>query len=98
MRSATVMRVVLVGLLSTALTGLPTQASAATASDPPAAAVAGSSLAPSADRSNSERRYAEREAKNPQSADFQGGEGFGLYIGGSAVTVLLLIILVVILL
>lgn len=40
--------------------------------------------------------YREREAQNPQSASFRGGDGAGIYIGGSAG--LLIVVLLVILL
>ncbi len=43
------------------------------------------------------RGYAEREARAPQTADFRGGDGFGIYIGSGAalVIVVLLVILLV---
>jgi hypothetical protein len=42
--------------------------------------------------------YAEREAQHPQTANFEGGEGYGIYIGGSAVAVVLFVVLLVVLL
>jgi hypothetical protein len=42
-------------------------------------------------------RYAEQEKQTPAAANFEGG-GRGVYIGGSAVTLVLLVILLVILL
>jgi hypothetical protein len=42
--------------------------------------------------------YAEREAQQPQVADFEGGESYGIYIGGSAVAVVLFVVLLVVLL
>jgi hypothetical protein len=42
--------------------------------------------------------YAEREAQRPQTADFKGGESYGIYIGGSAVAVVLFVVLLVVLL
>ncbi len=42
--------------------------------------------------------YAEREAQSPEAADFEGGHGGGVYIGGSAVAVVLVILLIVVLL
>jgi hypothetical protein len=82
------------------LTSAPLVASAApqTSANPPAELAP----APSSDKTPEEvsRRqlhYAEREAQNPNAAAFKGGEG-GLYIGGSAVAVVLLIVLLVVLL
>ena len=45
-----------------------------------------------------DRQYAAREAKSPQAAKFKGGEGVGLYIGGSTVAVILFVVLLVVLL
>jgi|SRR5450432_1582630 len=42
--------------------------------------------------------YAAREQAVPQLADFKGGDGGGLYIGGSTVAVVLLIVLLIVLL
>ena len=42
--------------------------------------------------------YAEREAQQPQAADFKGGESVSVYIGGSAVAVVLFVVLLVVLL
>jgi hypothetical protein len=42
--------------------------------------------------------YAEREAQQPQTADFKGGESVSVYIGGSAVAIVLFVVLLVVLL
>ena len=42
--------------------------------------------------------YAEREAQQPELAEFKGGEGLSVYIGGSAVAVVLFVVLLVVLL
>ena len=42
--------------------------------------------------------YAQREARNPSAGNFEGGESVGIYIGGSAVAVVLAIVLLVVLL
>jgi hypothetical protein len=42
--------------------------------------------------------YAEREAQQHQTADFKGGEGVAVYIGGSALAVVLFVVLLVVLL
>lgn len=51
-----------------------------------------------ADGNFHKQSYAEREAQQPQTADFKGGEGVGVYIGGSAVAVILFVVLLVVLL
>lgn len=61
----------------------------------PAAKTTTSSATPSSTR---DRQYAAREAKSPQAAKFKGGEGVGLYIGGSTVAVILFVVLLVVLL
>jgi len=42
--------------------------------------------------------YAVREKANPELAEFRGGHGAGVYVGGSAMMVVMLVVLLVILL
>ncbi len=43
------------------------------------------------------RSYREREARNPALADFRGGEGVGIYIGGSAGLLIVVLLLILVL-
>lgn len=66
-------------------------------STPPAAVEpSGTAQTTSVETSRAAEGYAQRESRSPQAADFKGGEG--IYIGGSAVALVLLIVILVILL
>jgi hypothetical protein len=43
------------------------------------------------------RSYADREARAPQSSEFRGGDGMGIYIGSGAALVLAVVLLVLLL-
>lgn len=81
-------------LIATALVGTPLAASADP--DPIVARTIPSPAAKAADMADAER-YAAREKQTPAAATFEGGSN-SVYIGGSALTVVLIILLVVIVL
>ncbi len=85
------------------LLAAPSIATAGSAREAPAAigqapARSSAPLASTSITSVDARDYAAREAAAPALAQFAGGDGAGIYIGGSALTVVLLVLLIVIIL
>ena len=96
------MRTLVVGALLLALAAAPAIARADVPATPLAAVgeahgrrLAGS--APVADTPGEARDYAAREAAAPELGEFAGGDGAGVYIGGSALVVVLFAVIIVLL-
>jgi hypothetical protein len=97
------MKRLVAGALLVALLGAPSIAQAGTIRQAPAAVAEapGGRAARSAPVHESPveaRDYAAREAAAPALGQFEGGDGAGIYIGGSALTIVLIVLLIVIIL
>jgi hypothetical protein len=84
-------------VLATTLVGAPYIASATPAPIATVSAPATTSKAPKASDATDVARYAELEQQSPAAGTFEGG-GSAIYIGGSALTLVLVILLIVIIL
>ena len=97
MSTPRITRSIAAACLGLALCGAPALAHAASPTTAADTAAAKETPPLSRDAPEHQRKYAERQAANPQASEFQ-GKGVGVYIGGSTLAVVLIIVLVVVLL
>jgi len=94
------MKKLIAGALLVALLGAPSIAAARTTRGVPAAVAQAPARrvapAPVAATAADASDYAAREAAAPALGQFEGGDSAGIYIGGSALTVVLIVLLIVI--